>query len=357
VAVPLLLAVGIIGAVGWVGSERAMYPERKVEDHTLQEYPFAGITEEVRFPSLDGTPLAGWFIPATGQQAPTVILLHGFGRSRAELLPHAAYLHSAGFNVLLFDFRSRGESGGDEVTLGAREPLDVRGAVSYVLTRPEVDPARVAVQGVSLGASSGILAMADDARIAAIVAESPFSDARGLIDSAFEDFIDLPTFPFGPASALILERRLDADMDDIRPIDAVSRVGQRPIFLIEDLDDTAMPPQSARRLYAAAPGPKELWLVEGAGHAKGYVVAPQEYERRVLAFYDAHGFGTGTGVRAGTAAAQASDAPISIDELAVRLLPYLFSEAEAPAGYRPDGVSVDMPATQALNETSPGGDP
>lgn len=357
VAVLVILVVAAVGAVGWVGSERAMYPERKVEDHALSEYPFAAETEEVRFAGHDGTSLAGWFLPATRDPAPAVILVHGYGRSRAELLPHAAYLHSAGFNVLLFDFRGRGESGGGAVTIGAREPLDVRGAVTYVLTRSEVDPTRVIVQGVSLGASSGIMAMADDPRIAAVVAEAPFSDARGLVDSAYENFLDLPSFPFGPVSAFILERRLDADMDDIRPIDDITRIGQRPVFLIEDVDDVDMPPRSARRLYAVASGPKDLWTVEGARHAKAYVVAPQEYERRVLAFYDAHHLGPQFAPGATPTDIQSLDAPISTEELAIRLLPYLASETDAPAGYRPAGVDVDTPATQALKETAPGADP
>jgi len=105
----VLLSLLIVGAVGWIGSERGMHPERKVEDHALCEYPFVQSTAEVRFESLDGTPLAGWFIPGR-PKGPTIILLHGYGRSRAELLPHTNYLHQAGYNVLLFDFRNRGKA-------------------------------------------------------------------------------------------------------------------------------------------------------------------------------------------------------------------------------------------------------
>ncbi len=285
-----VLVILVLGIVGWVGSERAIYREPTEVEYALTDYDFAAETETVRFPSHDGTPLVGWFVPATagGAPAPMVVLVHGYGPARWELLPHAAYLHRAGYNVLLFDFRGRGESGGGGLTLGVREPLDVRGAVDYVLSRPEVDPDRVAVQGVSLGASSAIIAMADDPRIAALIAESPFTDMRGVIKQSFEHYIGLPSFPFAPVTQFIIERRLHADIDDVRPIDAITRIGQRPVFLIEDMDDTAMPPQSGQRLYAVAPGPKELWLVEKAGHSKAYKVAPTEYERRVLAFYAAY---------------------------------------------------------------------
>ncbi|MFQ5878855.1 MAG: alpha/beta hydrolase [Dehalococcoidia bacterium] len=281
----LMVAVGV---VGWIGSERAIHPERKIEEHTLAEYPFAEGTEEIHFQSLDGTPLAGWFISGGGPNSATVILLHGYGRSRAELLPHADYLHQADYNVLMFDFRNRGESGGDAVTVGLKEPLDVRGAVSYLLTRSDIDPERIAVQGVSLGASAGILAMADDPRIAAIVAESAFTDLKGAISRSFEHFIDLPPFPFAPATVFITERRLGADADDVRPVDAIKRLGQRPIFIIDDLEDKRIPVDSGRRLYEAAPGPKELWLIGNAGHVDGFKLHPEEYERRVLKFYQEH---------------------------------------------------------------------
>ena len=83
--------------------------------------------EDVHFQSRDGLRLAGWFIPGTN--GATVILAHGRGSERSRMLPHANYLHKDGFSVLIFDFRYRGESEGDESTLGAKEPWDIEGAV------------------------------------------------------------------------------------------------------------------------------------------------------------------------------------------------------------------------------------
>jgi fermentation-respiration switch protein FrsA (DUF1100 family) len=185
----------------------------------------------------------------------------------------------------MIDFRGRGESGGGMVTMGAREPLDVRAAVEYVASRPEVDATRIAIQGVSLGASAGVMAMPDEPRIAAAVIESPFSSMRGVADRSFEAFLDLPPFPFAPVTVYVLEQRLDADADDIRPVDSITRIGNRPVLIIEDLADDLMPVDSGTDLYEAAPGPKELWQVPEAGHADGYKTAPAEYERRVLDFY------------------------------------------------------------------------
>jgi fermentation-respiration switch protein FrsA (DUF1100 family) len=289
-------AAGVLAAlvaVGWVASERAIHPRRFREDRAPEQYPFAVLTETVRFPSLDGTPLAGWFIPGLGPGAATVILLHEYTASRAQMLPHADYLHRAGYNVLLFDFRNRGESGGDAITAGAREPLDVHGAVAYLLSRDDIDPGRIAVQGSSLGASAGLLAMAEEPHIAAAVAECAFTDLAGAVRHSFRHFFRLPAVPFAPVTLFIVERRLRVRAAGVRPIDAIARFGGRPVLIIEDGDDDRIPPGSGRRLYDAAPGPKEYWLVEGAVHAEGFDTAPVEYERRVLAFYARHLGGAG----------------------------------------------------------------
>jgi fermentation-respiration switch protein FrsA (DUF1100 family) len=279
-----LLSAAAVAIVGWIGAERVIHPQRQVEDHDLGEYDFAPATETVRFQSLDGTPLAAWFVAAEKTPAPAVILLHGWGRSKAEQLPKADFLRRAGYTVLLLDFRNRGESGGDAVTMGAHEPLDVRAAVDYVSTRPEVDPNRIVAAGVSLGSSAGILAMQDDPRIKAIISESSFADLMGVVRTGFQHFIHLPEFPFAPVTVWIAERRLHATIRNIRPVNAIAQIGDRPALIIHDLADDAFPPDSGKRLYTAASGPKEFWEIPGAGHAQGYKAQPQEYEPRALAF-------------------------------------------------------------------------
>jgi pimeloyl-ACP methyl ester carboxylesterase len=280
----LALLVVAVGVVGWIGSERVIHPARKVEAHSLSEYDFAPVTETVHFKSLDGTPLAAWFVPAEQTPAPTVILLHGWGRSKAEQLPKADFLHRAGYSVLLLDFRNRGESGGDAVTMGAREPLDVHAAVDYVLTRSEVDPNRIALEGVSLGSSVGILEMKDDPRVKAIVSESSFADLKDVVNKNFENFIHLPPFPFAPVTLWIAERRLNASVGQVRPVSAIARIGDRPALIMHGLADTDIPADSGKRLVAAASGPTEFWEIPGATHAQGYKAQSREYERRVLAF-------------------------------------------------------------------------
>jgi uncharacterized protein len=286
-----LLGPVVVAGLGWLGSHWAIHPVPRPINYMLSQYDFANIAEEVEFPSLDGTSLSGWFIPASETPVSTVVLLHGYGNTRFEMLPHAEFLHRAGHNVLLFDFRGRGSSGGKVVTAGLREPLDVRGAVSYLLTRPEVDAQRIALQGVSMGAAAGIMAMADDPRPAAIVAESAFTDLRSTIERSFGAFVYLPRV-CRPATIRITEFRLGGRVDDIQPIKSIARLGERPSLIIDDLDDQLVPDDSGRRLFDAASGLKELWRVEETGHSAAWKTQPDEYRRRVLGFYERHLGGT-----------------------------------------------------------------
>lgn len=281
----LLLVCCAFGALVWVAMARAVHPVFTDDLSALNRYQFAAASQTVHFRSLDGVPLVGWFIPSGKARSATVILLEGYGQGRAAMLPQAAYLHQAGYNTLLFDYRGTGQSGGNAFTFGIKEPLDVRGAVAYLLTRQDVDPDRIAVQGVSIGAVIGILAMAHDAHIRAVVAESAFPSLTGMIAADFSRYTRLPLRPFGAVAIWLMEHRLGGNVDGVSPIDVMAKMHSRPVFIIDDLQDKLIPLDSGKRLYAAATGPKELWLVKDTGHANGFLVWPHDYANRVLRFY------------------------------------------------------------------------
>jgi len=116
------------------------------------------------------------------------------------MLPHADFLHEAGYSVLLFDFRSSGESEGDAVTMGFHERGDVQGAVQYLKRRSDADGESLWVLGVSMGAATAIMTAAVTPELKAVVSESSFKSVDSAIASSFEHFIHLPAFPFAPIS-------------------------------------------------------------------------------------------------------------------------------------------------------------
>jgi dipeptidyl aminopeptidase/acylaminoacyl peptidase len=174
----VLIEIGVVLVLSWIACDKAIHPEMEVSPYKLSDYDLP--VEEVRFKTRDNLTLAAWFIPGTN--GATVILVHGRVGTRHWMLPHANYLHKSGFSVLLYDSRSFGESEGEEVTQGAKEPWDVEGAVEYLKTRIDVDPKRIGVQGSSLGAVSAILAAAETSEITGVVAQIPFKSFNGVLD-------------------------------------------------------------------------------------------------------------------------------------------------------------------------------
>lgn len=280
-AVALALVVVGVLAVGWYASEEIIHPKQEPSPYSRKEYPLP--LEDVHFQSRDGLRLAGWFV--SGTTGATVVLAHGRGGYKDWMLPHAAYLYRAGFSVLLFDFRYRGESEGDAQTLGAKETWDIQSAVDYLKTRPDVDPKRISVQGNSLGAASAILAAAEKSEVKGVIAESPFTSINDILCHSFKHEFGIPCFPFAHVTKWISERRLGIDFDTVAPVEVIDRISPRPILLIDDGQDALYPCDSVEDLYVAAGEPKEFWIVPEAPHGKAWETEPEEYERRVLAFW------------------------------------------------------------------------
>jgi fermentation-respiration switch protein FrsA (DUF1100 family) len=275
--------IGLLAGVGWIGPERAIHPAARHYAATLAQYPDLH-PNEIRFQSRTRVTIAATFFP--GARRAVIVLSHGYGDNQAQMLPWAGFLHGAGYSVFTYDMRNRGRSGGDAVTLGALESLDLISAVDYLATRADVDGGNIGALGASLGGSTTLLAAASDPRIKAIVDDSGFSDAPAVIESSFEHFIGLPAFPFAPITTAIVGWRTGIDVTRIRPVDVVARIAPRPLLIIHCMGDRVVPPVNSERNFKAAGEPKSIWRIPTGGHIAGHTVARQEYERRVIEFFD-----------------------------------------------------------------------
>lgn len=246
--------------------------------HTDPVAPADLVVEELRFVEL-----AAWTMH-TVHGAPAVVLVHGFKTSREEMVPWARFLHDGGYNVLLLDTRGCGKSGGSTVGLGATEPHDI--ALAVDAARAEFGTSKVAVLGISLGAGAVILAAADDPDISAVIADSAWTDQDfQLARLSFVQAgpIRVPLLPYGVGAVNAL---VGADVTKARPLDAIGRISPRPILLIHSADDenATTPVDGARRLFAVAGEPKQLWVAPRGGHVGALNAFPAEYRARVLDF-------------------------------------------------------------------------
>ena len=215
--------------------------------------------EDVSFDARDGVPLSGWWVPAEGAKG-TVVLVHGLNRSRIEMVRKVPFVHSQGWNALLFDLRRHGKSGGTVRSLGYHEREDVLGA--FDLARKRAPGPVVVLWGSRSAAPRASCAAAEEPRIAGVVCDSSY---RSLRDTArhhlglFRRFAwwlrVVPAWPTADEAVFWMGRRAGFDPDDVDVVKAASRLAGRPVLFVADSDDERMP--SGHRLRPAGGGGAE----------------------------------------------------------------------------------------------------
>ena len=239
--------------------------------------------QEIHFTATDGIHLAGWLAIASAD-APTIILVHGFKGRREDMLPWARFLYASGkYNVLLYDSRGCGESEGWGITLGAREPDDVLGAVRYLQQRTDIHNKHFGALGISLGAGIVLLVAAREPALRATVADSAWIDEHaqtGRMDQ-------LGFLPLLPYESTLVDSMIGANLADTQPLREISHIAPRAVMLIHSADDqnTTTPLSGERQLYQAAQAPKEEWIAPSGGHVGALNAHPDEYKQRVLHFF------------------------------------------------------------------------
>jgi len=230
--------------------------------------------QEIELLTSDGVQLAAWYTPP--QNGALILTAHGYGAHRSE--DFYALFAEHGYGVLAWDFRGHGASGGDLVTLGYNEVLDVEAALKFALAQPSVD--HIGGWGGSMGAVTMIRATAKHPEIEALVADSPFA--------TLEDELDLrvPYSLLNPFIRFFAERETGLHLDLVRPVDDIGLISPRPVFLIQGMADTMVPLDSAERLYAAAGDPRELWTEPDPPHLNMFSYYRTRYTKRVIKFFD-----------------------------------------------------------------------
>jgi len=240
--------------------------------------------EEIGFTTRDGVKLRGWLL-GKGSRLPTVILCHGLGTNKSDLISLANSIYEAGFNVFLFDFRGHGESRNRITSFGYLEQRDLEGAIEYIFKRQDLENKNLGVFGLSMGGAVAVMMAARDPRIKAVVSDSTYQDLYSSMVHHAKVFYSLPKFPFNIFLRLAYILRFGYDPKKISPQEAISQISPRPILIINGEKDKQVPAENAYALFNKANTPKELWVVPQAGHGEGYYRHFEQYQSRIIEFF------------------------------------------------------------------------
>lgn len=242
---------------------------------------------DVEFATTDGLRLSGWVIPATTPRPKGALLVcHGVGANRVDVLPRASFLVPAGYTCLLFDFRAHGKSEGWRVGYGLWEARDVRAALDCL--RREAPGLPIGVLAQSMGAAISIMAAAQSPEVRAYVLDSPYAS---LWEMARENFRQVPDWIGVPLQYCVSfwgSLIVGASVSEIEPQREVNGLLPRPVFFLHGKNDKLIPPEHSQRLHTLYSGPKELWLVPDAWHTASHSTHRVEFEEKVTAFFDRH---------------------------------------------------------------------
>lgn len=206
-----------------------------------------------------------------------VLLLHGYTGWKEAMYPFAKWYNEKGWHVIAPDMRCQGESQGDFIGMGWTDRKDNLLWLDYIL---EQDPeAQIVIHGQSMGAACALMMTGDGElpdNVKAVVSDCAYTDAYSMFQEKMKEWFHLPAFPLLDTANLMLQLRGGYDLKDASALEAVKK-SQTPTLFIHGDQDEMISVDMSRQLYEAASCPKELLIVEGAGHAQCQDKNPQAY--------------------------------------------------------------------------------
>ena len=292
--VGLALAYGLVTLLAWLLQERLAFPAPRAPVPDPQRLGISN-GERIELVTGDGTKLAGWYLkpvevgggrgrlgevdavrsnlPQPPPTSPGLLWFYGNGENIANIYPVLRDFQPPGTALLVVDYPGYGGSEGRATEAALYTAADA--AYAALVARPGVDQRRIYVYGRSLGSAVATY-VATRHEVAGLVLESPFTSAAAMARHLYR------VLPRG-----IVRLSLDnlSRMGDVRC----------PVLLFHGTADQLVPTAMGMQVAAAAPGPVEVVLIQGAGHNDTYDVGGRAYRDKVWGFVTNAGRGTGDG--------------------------------------------------------------
>ncbi len=250
--------------------------------------------EEHWLSTEDGHAIRAWYYPSKNGAA--ILALGGISGSLGDTLPPVRPLLEAGYGVLQIDSRACAQPSA-RVTLGGNEIYEAAAGVDFLLQLPDLDPEKIGAFGFSMGGVTLIRAVALQqgsgqshqpkiqalSAIQALIAEGGYDQLGAHIIQPGAGH-SLPRTVFLYTVAVVFWTQTGVNPWGVSPIEDISNLGPRPVFLIYGEHEIQRGGGQAQ--FDAAQQPKSLWVVPGGTHGGNYQIAQDEYDQKVVDFFD-----------------------------------------------------------------------
>ena len=237
--------------------------------------------EEVYIDSPYGYRLHGLYFPKSNSKK-AIILVHGITWSLFGSVKYMDMFIEQGFNILIYDHRNHGLSGGKNSTFGYYEKYDLKACTDW-LYKKLGDDAIIGLHGESMGAGTALQNIAIDPRIKFCIADCGYSDVPELLKLRLKlDFKVNTPFLLYTSSALT-KLRTGWCFKDSSPIKDLPKVDV-PVLFVHGEDDVYVPTYMSKQMYEVKRGMKDIYIAPNAGHAEAYLNNKEEYKNKVHDF-------------------------------------------------------------------------
>ncbi|WP_369823597.1 alpha/beta hydrolase [Lactobacillus sp. HT06-2] len=217
----------------------------------------------------------------------TVIILHGYMKNKDEMSAYASLFHQLGYNVLLPDARAHGQSQGKYIGYGWIEKADVKKWAKQVVKK-NGPHSKIVIFGVSMGGATTMMTSGEKLpkQVKAFVEDCGYSNVKAEIEHEANSLYHMPAFPRFPLVEILsgINRvKVGYFLGDGSSVKQLAK-NKRPMLFIHGAKDTFVPTKMVYANYHASRGPKQLWVVPGAKHAKSFETHPKLYQQHVATF-------------------------------------------------------------------------
>jgi len=236
----------------------------KIQIHQVTPEKYGLAFTEIHIPVVRDAKLYGWWIP-TSPDAPTLILVHGWSRNLARMMPYIRALHPMGYNLLAFDARNHGSSTPIKHPTVGTFSEDILSVLDFVIRSGWDLPRGIGIVGLSVAGGAAINAAGWDDRVKSVITVGAISHPLEVMKREFQkrkipNLIHWLLFQY-------MRFRFGLDFEKIAPVNNISHANA-DILIIQGAEDTIVPLAQGQELAAAGEAERtHLWIVPGKGHS------------------------------------------------------------------------------------------
>lgn len=241
--------------------------------------------EDAELVSEDGLKLKGDVFWTDSGSHKWLIAVHGYTGKRQDMQNVAGFYGLQGYNVLTPDMRAHGESQGTYIGMGWLDRQDILKWIQYVIDLD--DQAEIVLHGISMGGATVMMASGEKLpqQVKGIVEDCGYTSVWDIFSDELSYLFHLPDFPILYAADGIAWLRAGYEFKSASALEQVAK-SQVPILFIHGSEDNFVHTDMVYELFDACQAPKDLLVIQGAGHGDAYKMDPELYFHTVFSFLE-----------------------------------------------------------------------